>query len=100
MLVALNAGTDRAWQVDFASPPYAAATIGNDIVFTAGLDGLILGFNMADGVEVFRYQATAGVNAKPLSRVTTSTSRLVVHCCRRQQPSIPACQDALLRSSR
>jgi outer membrane protein assembly factor BamB/uncharacterized cupredoxin-like copper-binding protein len=65
LLVALN-GSDGSivWQVELATPPYAAATITNDVVFTAGLDGVILGFSLADGSEVFRYQATAGVNAQ------------------------------------
>jgi outer membrane protein assembly factor BamB/plastocyanin len=65
LLVALNpADGSTAWQVDLATPPYAAATICNDVVFTSGLDGLVLGFNIADGSEVFRYQASAGVNAQ------------------------------------
>lgn len=64
LLVALN-GSDGSivWQTELATPPYAAATIVNDIVFTAGLDGVVLGFNVTDGSEVFRYQATAGINA-------------------------------------
>ena len=62
--MALN-GSDGSivWQVDLATAPYAGATICNDIVFSAGLDGLILAFAVADGTEVFRYQAPAGVNA-------------------------------------
>ena len=65
LLVALNV-TDGSivWQVELASGPLAAATICNDVVFTAGLDGVILGFTVADGTEVFRYQANAGINAQ------------------------------------
>lgn len=65
LLVALN-GSDGSivWQVELATPPYAAATITNDVVFTAGLDGVVFGFNVTDGSEVFRYQATAGINAQ------------------------------------
>lgn len=64
-LVALN-GSDGSivWQTELASGPLAGATITNDVVFTAGLDGVILGFDIADGTEVFRYQATAGINAQ------------------------------------
>ncbi|MCC6791775.1 MAG: PQQ-binding-like beta-propeller repeat protein [Thermomicrobiales bacterium] len=64
-LVALN-GSDGSivWQVELSSGPLAGATLANDVVFTAGLDGAILGFNIADGTEVFRYQATAGINAQ------------------------------------
>ena len=64
LLVALNAADGSiAWQVDLQTPPYAGATICNDVVFTAGLDGVLLGFSVADGSQVFKYQATAGVNA-------------------------------------
>jgi len=65
LLVALN-GADGsvAWQVELASGPLAAVTITNDIVFSAGLDGVILAFSLDDGSEVFRYQATAGINAQ------------------------------------
>jgi outer membrane protein assembly factor BamB len=65
LLVALNVADGTvAWQVELASAPYAAATITNDIVFSAGLDGVIFAYSLADGSEVFRYQATAGVNAQ------------------------------------
>ena len=64
LVVALNAADGSvAWQVELATPPYAGATICNDVVFTAGLDGVVLGFNVADGSKVFHYQATAGINA-------------------------------------
>ena len=65
LLVALNASDGSVvWQVEMPTGPLAAATITNDIVFSAGLDGVILAFNIADGTEVFRYQATAGINAQ------------------------------------
>lgn len=65
LLTALNP-TDGSitWEIELATPPYAAATICNDVVFTAGLDGVILGFDVRDGTEVFRYQANAGINAQ------------------------------------
>jgi outer membrane protein assembly factor BamB len=66
LLVALNVSDGTvAWQVELPTAPYAAATITNDVVFTGGLDGIFYGFKVADGSEVFRYQATAGVNAPP-----------------------------------
>jgi outer membrane protein assembly factor BamB len=65
LLTALNpADGSIAWEIELATPPYAAATICNDVVFTAGLDGVILGFNVADGTRVFQYQASAGINAQ------------------------------------
>ncbi|HEV2527656.1 MAG TPA: PQQ-binding-like beta-propeller repeat protein [Thermomicrobiales bacterium] len=65
LLTALNPSDGSIlWEVELATPPYAAATICNDVVFTAGLDGVLLGFNVTDGTEVFRYQSTAGINAQ------------------------------------
>lgn len=65
LLTALNpANGTIVWEIQLPTPPYAAATICNDVVFTAGLDGVILGFNVLDGSEVFRYQASAGINAQ------------------------------------
>jgi outer membrane protein assembly factor BamB len=64
-LVALKASDGSVvWQTPLASGPLAAATITNDIVFTAGLDGVIFAFNLADGTEAFRYQVAAGINAQ------------------------------------
>jgi uncharacterized cupredoxin-like copper-binding protein len=64
--VALN-GSDGsvAWQVELASGPLSGVTVAGDVVFAAGLDGVIRGHNLADGSEVFRYQATAGINTSP-----------------------------------
>lgn len=65
-MVALNA-TDGSivWEVEIPTGPLAGATVTNDIVFSAGLDGVIQAFNLADGTETFRYQATAGINTSP-----------------------------------
>jgi len=64
-LVAINiADGSITWSVDLASGPVAGATITNDVVFSAGLDGVILGFNIMDGTRVFKYQAAAGINAQ------------------------------------
>ncbi|HWV25304.1 MAG TPA: PQQ-binding-like beta-propeller repeat protein [Thermomicrobiales bacterium] len=63
-LVALNASTGEiVWDVTFPSPQLAAATVVNDLVFTAGLDGVVRALNIADGSVVWTYQATAGINA-------------------------------------
>lgn len=66
VLVALNAADgSTAWETPIPTMPLGGATVTNDVVFTAGLDGLIRGYNLADGTEVFRYQAEAGINASP-----------------------------------
>ncbi len=65
LLTALNPSDGSIlWEVELATPPYAAATICNDVVFTAGLDGVVLGFDVTDGTQVFSYQASAGINAQ------------------------------------
>jgi len=65
VLVALNISDGSVvWEQKLATGPVAAATIANDVVFTAGLDGVILGFNIMDGTRVFKYQASAGINAQ------------------------------------
>ncbi|MGH2548463.1 MAG: PQQ-binding-like beta-propeller repeat protein, partial [Thermomicrobiales bacterium] len=62
-LVALDASTGEIlWDVATASPLYGGATIANDVVFSAGLDGIVRGFNTANGEQVFSYQASAGIN--------------------------------------
>ncbi|HVL25962.1 MAG TPA: PQQ-binding-like beta-propeller repeat protein [Thermomicrobiales bacterium] len=63
-LVALDAATGEIlWDVAQPTGTLAAATVVNDIVFTGGLDGVVRGYNTADGTQVFTYQATAGLNA-------------------------------------
>lgn len=63
-LVALDAATgDILWDVPQPSGQLAGATITNDIVFSAGLDGVLHGYSVADGSEVFRFQTSGGVNA-------------------------------------
>jgi len=64
VLVALNADDGSvAWQTKLPSGPLAGATITNDIVWSAGLDGAVQAFSLEDGSVVFTYQATAGINA-------------------------------------
>jgi outer membrane protein assembly factor BamB/plastocyanin len=63
-VVALNASTGEIiWDVTVPSPQLAAATVVNDLVFTAGLDGVVRAFAAADGSQVWTWQASAGINA-------------------------------------
>lgn len=65
LVVALNASDGSvAWQTEIATGPLAGITITNDICFTAGLDGVIRGFTIDDGSQIYTFQATAGVNAQ------------------------------------
>jgi outer membrane protein assembly factor BamB len=50
------------WSVDLPTGGYGGITVANDVAFTSGLDGVIRGYNTADGTLVFSAQATAGVN--------------------------------------
>jgi outer membrane protein assembly factor BamB len=66
VLVAVNAADGSiAWETKIPTVVLGGATVTNDVVYTSGFDGLIRGFNTADGTEVFRHQATAGINASP-----------------------------------
>ena len=62
-LVAIDATNGNIlWDVTTASPLYGGASIANDVVFSAGLDGIVRGFDTATGEQVFTYQASAGIN--------------------------------------
>ncbi|MGC4191622.1 MAG: PQQ-binding-like beta-propeller repeat protein [Thermomicrobiales bacterium] len=63
-LVALDGATGKVlWDTQIQTPAYAGATVVNDLVFTAGLDGIVRAFNTSDGTEVWNWQAPAGINA-------------------------------------
>jgi outer membrane protein assembly factor BamB len=63
-LVALDVTTGEiVWDVTFPTQILGAVTIANDVVFTAGLDGVIRALNLADGALIWSAQANAGVNA-------------------------------------
>jgi outer membrane protein assembly factor BamB len=63
-LVALETATGAiVWSVPFPTQILGAATIANDVVFTAGLDGVIRGLSLADGSLLWSGQANAGINA-------------------------------------
>ncbi|MGB3330476.1 MAG: PQQ-binding-like beta-propeller repeat protein [Thermomicrobiales bacterium] len=63
-LVALDAGTGSVlWDTELPSGLLGGATIVNDLVFTGALDGVVRGFAIADGKQVFSWQASAGLNA-------------------------------------
>lgn len=62
-LTALDASTGEIlWSTEIPTMVLGGATVANDVVFTGGLDGLIRGFNVADGSQIFAYQAPAGIN--------------------------------------
>ncbi|MGN6032475.1 MAG: outer membrane protein assembly factor BamB family protein [Thermomicrobiales bacterium] len=62
-LTAVDAATGAIlWTTPIPTMVLGGAQVANDLVFTGGLDGLVRGFRVDDGTEVFRYQTTAGIN--------------------------------------
>jgi glucose dehydrogenase len=51
------------WDTEVPTGLYGAITVSNDVAFTGGLDGVVRGYNTADGSQVFSFQTAAGLNA-------------------------------------
>jgi outer membrane protein assembly factor BamB len=65
-LVALDLATGQPrWAAALEQPPFAGATVVNDLVLTATFDGTMLAFLRETGEEVWRMSAPAGINAWP-----------------------------------
>ncbi len=65
-LVALNANTGSLrWARRFPTADYGGATVSNDVVFTATLNGKIFALDSHTGKTLWSAQAPAGVNAFP-----------------------------------
>jgi alcohol dehydrogenase (cytochrome c) len=65
-LVALDADTGRMlWERRLPSPNFGCATVSNDVVFTATLDGNVYGYSVQDGTLLWQAHMRAGVNACP-----------------------------------
>ena len=65
-LVAIDAATGKIlWDNKFDSLNVGAATVVNDLVFTATFDGKIYAFNNKSGEKVWEYQAPGGINGWP-----------------------------------
>jgi len=63
-MLALDARNgDVLWQTEVPTFVAGGATVANDLVFGAGLDGLVRAFAAATGDEVWQWQAPVGVNA-------------------------------------
>ncbi len=65
-LVAINvSGGKISWYRKFDSINVGAATVVNDLVFTATYDGSIYALNRTTGDTVWKYKAPAGINGWP-----------------------------------
>jgi len=65
-LVALDGATGKVlWNNRLDSLNVGAATVVNDLVFTATFDGTIYAYNRKTGELVWQYQAPGGINGWP-----------------------------------
>jgi glucose dehydrogenase len=65
-LVAIDVNLGKIlWYKTFDSINVGAATVVNDVVFTATFTGVIYAFQAKTGQQLFTYQAPAGINAWP-----------------------------------
>jgi outer membrane protein assembly factor BamB len=63
-IVALRASDGNVrWRTAVETFFSGGATVANDVVFGAGLDGIVRAFDIATGEERWRFQADAGINA-------------------------------------
>jgi glucose dehydrogenase len=63
-MIAVDAATGEIkWETAVPTFFAAGATVANDVVFGAGLDGIVRGFATATGEEVWQFQAAAGINS-------------------------------------
>lgn len=65
-LVAIDVNLGKIlWTKTYDSLNIGAATVVNDVVFTATFSGMIYGYNAKTGAQLFSYQAPAGINSWP-----------------------------------
>ena len=65
-LAAIDSATGKiVWQKRLPSPAYGAATVANDVVFTATLAGKIYAFDTQTGKALSTMTGPAGINAFP-----------------------------------
>jgi outer membrane protein assembly factor BamB len=65
-LTALDAATGRpVWTTRFRLPVFACATVANDVVFTATIDGHVFALAASDGRILWQARVGAAVNACP-----------------------------------
>jgi alcohol dehydrogenase (cytochrome c) len=65
-LAAIDSATGKiVWQKSLPSPAYGAATVANDVVFTATLAGKIYAFDTKTGKTLSTMTGPAGINAFP-----------------------------------
>ena len=64
VMVAIDQNTGKIkWQHKFTSPPYGAATVSNDLVWTTTFNGILWALNKSTGAVVWQKKLPAGTNA-------------------------------------
>jgi outer membrane protein assembly factor BamB len=64
VMVAIDQDTGKIkWQHKFTSPPYGAATVSNDLVWTTTYNGILWALNKTTGAAVWHEKLPAGTNA-------------------------------------
>jgi outer membrane protein assembly factor BamB/uncharacterized cupredoxin-like copper-binding protein len=65
-IVAIDAANGTViWETQVDTLPVAAATVANDVVFSAGIDGRLAAYSTQSGEEVWSFDADNGFNAPP-----------------------------------
>ena len=63
-IIAINVADGSVkWDVKLPTLVVGAATVANNVVFTAGLDGFVRGFDVETGQEIWNWEADLGINA-------------------------------------
>jgi outer membrane protein assembly factor BamB len=88
-LVAINAQYGHImWKQELPAINVGAATVVNDVVFTADYSGMIYAFHAKTGEKLFSYQAPAGVNGWP----AVTKDMIIWPCGVGETPSVIALQ--------
>lgn len=63
MVTGLSAATgDTLWRVEQEAPAASPASISNDVVFHAGMDGILHAYHLVDGTELWSHNLEASVS--------------------------------------
>jgi outer membrane protein assembly factor BamB len=94
-LGAIDSATGKiVWQNRLPSPAYGAATVANDVVFTATLAGKIYAFDTTTGKALWTTTGPAGINAFP-----AATKDMLIIGAGASSPAIKKPQDEIVAYS-
>ena len=94
-LAAIDSATGKiVWQKSLPSPAYGAATVANDVVFTATLAGKIYAFDTKTGKALSTMTGPAGINAFP-----AVTKNMLIIGAGASSPAIKKQQDEIVAYS-